>query len=76
MGYMKRLLDNSLGKWKSGAAYFYKTNNIKMYFQSNHAAYNEINHKFHSNIHHFWSELLIIDDPTHIVIQKSNNKKK
>ena len=69
IGYVKRLLDNSLGKWKSAAAYFYKTNNIKMYFQSNHAAYKEINHKFYSDIHNFWSELQTIENPTNIVIQ-------
>ena len=69
IGYVKRLLDNSLGKWKSAAAYFYKTNNIKMYFQSNHAAYKEINHKFYSDIHKFWSELQTIENPTDIVIQ-------
>ena len=51
---MWNVYDNSLGKWKSAAAYFYKTNNIKMYFQSNHAAYKEINHKFYSDIHNFW----------------------
>ena len=33
-GYVKRLLDNSLGKWKSAADYCYKTNIIKMYFQA------------------------------------------
>ena len=69
IGYVKRLLDNSLGKWKSAAAYFYKTNNIKIYFQSNHAAYKEINHKFYSDIHNFWSELQTIENPTNIVIQ-------
>ena len=69
IGFVKGLLDNSLGKWKSAAAYFYKTNNIKIYFQSNHAAYKEINHKFYSDIHNFWSKLQTTDNPTHIVIQ-------
>ena len=69
IGYVNRLLDNSLGKWKSAAAYFYKTNNIKMYFQSNHAAYKEINHKFYSDIHNFWSIFQTIENPTNIVIQ-------
>ena len=69
IGFVKRLLDNSSGKWKSPAAYFYQTSNIKRYFQSNHAMSKEINHKFYSDIHNFWSELQTIDKPTHIVIQ-------
>ena len=69
IGFVKRLLDNSPGRWKSPAAYFYQTSNIKRYFQSNHAMSKEINHKFYSDIHNFWSELQTIDKPTHIVIQ-------
>ena len=69
IGFVKRLLDNSSGRWKSPAAYFYQTSDIKRYFQSNHAMSKEINHKFYSDIHNFWSELQTIDKPTHIVIQ-------
>ena len=69
IGFVKRLLDNSSGRWKSPAAYFYQTSNIKRYFQSNHAMSKEIYHKFYSDIHNFWSELQTIDKPTHIVIQ-------
>ena len=61
IGFVKRLLDNSSGRWKSPAAYFYQTSNIKRYFQSNHAMSKEINHKFYSDIHNFWSELQTID---------------
>ena len=31
IGFVKRLLDNSPGRWKSPAAYFYQTSNIKRY---------------------------------------------
>ena len=69
IGFVKRLSDNSSERWKSPAAHFYQTSNIKRYFQSNHAMSKEINHKFYSDIHNFWSELQTIDKPTHIVIQ-------
>ena len=67
--FVKRLLDESNGKWKTAAAYFLKTNKLKLYFNTNQTKNDSIHHKLYADAHSFWTDLQQIDKPTSPVMK-------
>ena len=60
--YIKRLCDDSLGKWKALPTTFYKTDDLIFYFSCNQSPLKNINGpKFYTQIQKYWSELTEID---------------
>ena len=53
--FIKRLLDDSPGKWKKLANHFYNTKDF--YFKCNHKENHKIEHQFYTEVHNYWSEL-------------------
>ena len=63
LGFIKRLLQNKTGKWRSTAAKFYKTGDLNYYFKCYRIPIN-IGNKFYEETLHYWSELQEIRIPT------------
>ena len=63
LGFIKILLQNKTGKWRSTAAKFYKTGDLNYYFKCNRIPIN-IGNKFYEETLNYWSELQEIRIPT------------
>ena len=57
VSFIKRLLNNSPGKWKNMANHFYNTRDLEFYFKCNRNENPRIEHKFYYDVHNHWFEL-------------------
>ena len=57
VSFIKRLLNNSPGKWKNMANHFYNTRDLEFYFKCNRNENSRIEHTFYYNVHNHWFEL-------------------
>ena len=57
VSFIKRLFNNSPGKWKNMANHFYNTRDLEFYFRCNRNENPRIEHKFYHDIHNHWFEL-------------------
>ena len=57
VSFIKRLLDDNPGKWKTLANHFNNTRDLDSYFKCNHKENPKIEHQFYTEVHNHWSEL-------------------
>ena len=69
LGWIKRLCDESNGKWKAAPSAMYKTSDLKFYFKCNYSCRKDIPCKFYTDVHNYFSEINTLQCPNEEIIK-------
>ena len=68
VSWVKRLCDESSGRWKAAPSLFYGTNDLNSYFKFNHKYRSDITINFYTEVHNYWAEINEVHSPSADVI--------
>ena len=66
--FIKRLLNDSLGKWKNMANQFYNTRDLEFYFKCNRNENPRVEYKFCYDVHNHWFELQRVKEIDSLIV--------
>ena len=63
VGWINRLTDSSCARWKAAPSVFYRTQDLRFFFQCNHARKNDLKPLFYNEVHNALSDINIVSAP-------------